>query len=155
MRLGDSSYKKSINALKKGARFRLFGPMGEFAVSTRGRALVFLVSGIGITPILALLKELKKAKFGRPVYLFYTNRSEENAAYHRQLQNIDMPNFEYVPVFTKTQDRINSQLLESRLHALCDFDYYLVGHHEFLQSMRSLLLDKGVDREQIIVDDFG
>jgi all-trans-retinol 13,14-reductase len=155
MRLSDSSYKKSIDTLKEGDRCRVFGPMGDFAVATRDRGIVFLVSGIGITPILPLLKEVEKNPPPHSVYLFYSNRTEDAAAYHAELQSIAIPTYEYVPVFTGTQERINAQFLESKLKSLQAFDYYVIGHHEFLQSMRSLLLDNNVDKKQIIVDDFG
>ena len=54
-----------------------------------------------------------------------------------------------------TCQSINARLLETKLKSLQAFDYYVIGHHEFLQSMRALLLDSNVDRKQIIVDDFG
>jgi all-trans-retinol 13,14-reductase len=155
MRLSDSRFKKSIDTLKGGDRCRLFGPMGDFCVLPRDRGIVFLISGIGITPILPLLKELEKTGLTHPVYLFYSNKTEEAAAYHDELQQFALPAYEYVPVFTATQARINAQLLEDKLASLQAFDYYLIGHHEFLQSMRTLLLDNNVDKNQIIVDDFG
>ena len=155
MRLSNSSFKKSCNALEKGDKLRLFGPMGHFSVSTENRGVVFLISGIGITPIISLLKELEKIKFTQPVYLFYTNRSEEVTSYHKLLQNITIQNYKYVPVFTRTDKRINDQFLESKLGSFEPFDYYLVGNNKFIGSMRSLLLAKNVNKEQIIVDDFG
>lgn len=86
MRLSQSSYKKSVVALQKGERCRVFGPMGDFSVATSTRGVVFLVSGIGITPVLPLLKELKKQSCSKPVFLFYSNRYEKAAAYDEQLQ---------------------------------------------------------------------
>jgi all-trans-retinol 13,14-reductase len=103
MRLSDSSFKKSVYTLELGGKCRLFGPMGSFSVTTNGRGIVFLISGIGITPVLPFLKELKKSSSSQPVYLFYSNRTEAAAAYHRELQAIAIPTFKYMPVFTEKQ----------------------------------------------------
>jgi len=102
MRLSNSSYKKSVMALKVGDQCRLFGPMGNFSVSTNNKGIVFLISGIGITPVLPLLKELEKAKFSQPVYLFYSNKALETASYHEQLKLISISDYKYIPVFTNS-----------------------------------------------------
>ena len=70
-------------------------------------------------------------------------------------QALDDVRFHYVPVFTGTQDRINSGLLQEVLGRLGDYDYYIVGHHDFLASMQTMLAAKDVARSQINVDDFG
>lgn len=156
MRLSQSSYKKSANALHDGDRCRVFGPMGDFSVTAGTRGIVFLVSGIGIMPILPLLKDLEEHSFPKPVFLFYSNRYKKAAAYHEQLKTIDLANYEYVPVITSQSPRINVELLSSKLStSLLDYDYYLVGTSEFLHSMQGLLLENEVDRSQIVMDDFG
>jgi all-trans-retinol 13,14-reductase len=155
MRLSDSSFKKSVHALELGGKCRLFGPMGSFSVAGNGRGIVFLISGIGITPVLPFLKELEKSGISQPVYLFYSNRTEAAAAYHRELKAVAMPTFKYIPVFTGSQARIDSPFLEDELGSFAEFDYYLVGTHGFLDSMQSLLRANNVNEAQIYADDYG
>jgi len=156
MRRSESSYKKSVDALQAGEQCRVFGPMGDFNVKVGTRGIVFLVSGIGITPVLPILKDLEKQSFSNPVFLFYSNRYEKSAAYHEQLKSIDLPTYEYVPVTTRKQPRINADLLKTKLPTpLADFNYYLVGTSNFLDSMQGMLLENEVERSQIVMDDFG
>ena len=156
MRISQSSYKKSANALQKSERCRVFGPMGDFSITAGDRGIVFLVSGIGITPVVPLLKDLEEQSFAKPVFLFYSNRYEKSAAYQEQLQAVCLADYTYVPVTTSKEPRIDAELLKYKLSmSLADFDYYLVGSSKFLHSMQGLLLENGVKRSQIVVDDFG
>jgi ferredoxin-NADP reductase len=90
IRLSDSSYKKNIIKLKAGDDFRVFGPMGDFSITSKNKGIVFLISGIGITPILPFLKDLEKSNYGHPIYLFYSNRTEEKTTYHEELKSIKL-----------------------------------------------------------------
>lgn len=155
MRLSSSSYKKSVNDMKTGDQCRVFGPMGDFSVETNKKGIVFLVSGIGITPIMPFLKELEKNKFNQPIYLFYSNKAEENTAYHQHLKSVGMPNYKYVPVFTNTQPRIGKDMLIKELKELNNYDYYLVGTNAFTESMQQLLQSNNIKKENIKTDDFG
>jgi ferredoxin-NADP reductase len=154
MRLSHSSYKKSVDAMQIGERCRLFGPMGDlFSAGSRG--IVFLVSGIGITPVLPILRDLEKQSFSKQVVLFYSNRYESGAAYHEDLEAVDLADYSYVKVVTSKMPRINADLLKSKLASLDEFDYYLVGTSDFLRSMQELLDENGVDKSHVVMDNFG
>ncbi len=160
MRSGDSSFKQNIENAQEGDLFCLYGPMGDFtlndaAKSGKPKGVVFLISGIGITPILPFLEELKKRSFSEPVYLFYSNRTEEKTAYHDHFKAIDMPSFHYVPVFSKTMGRINEAMLQAELKDLTAFDYYLVGTKNFVENMENCLHDNSVAKSAIKSDSFG
>lgn len=116
---------------------------------------MLLISGIGVTPIPALLKQARKSGISQDIYLFYSNRTEAAAAYHDQLQTSDDTRFHYLPVFTASQPRINSGQLRETLETLDQTDFYIIGHHDFLASMQAMLADNDVPRSQVFVDDFG
>jgi len=155
MRLSESNFKKNINNVKVGDQFRVFGPMGDFILSIRKKGIVFLISGIGVTPIVPFLKELEKKNFDQPIFLFYTNKTKKEAAYHELFLSNTLPSFHYVPVFTQLENRIDESLLQEKLKDFKVFDFYLVGTRGFLKSMKSILLLKGVANDSIKVDDFG
>lgn len=155
MRLSQSSYKKSVDAMQIGERCRLFGPMGDLFSMSGSRGIVFLVSGIGITPVLPILKDLEKQCFSKKVVLFYSNRYESGAAYHEDLKAVNLAHYSYVKVITSKMPRINADLLKSKLASLDDFDYYLVGTSNFLRSMQELLYENGVDESHVVIDNFG
>eukprot|EP00529_Nitzschia_sp_RCC80_P004986 CAMPEP_0113466200 /NCGR_PEP_ID=MMETSP0014_2-20120614/14144_1 /TAXON_ID=2857 /ORGANISM="Nitzschia sp." /LENGTH=951 /DNA_ID=CAMNT_0000358405 /DNA_START=442 /DNA_END=3297 /DNA_ORIENTATION=+ /assembly_acc=CAM_ASM_000159 len=180
----QTSYKRSCEEMEVGDTVTLYGPMGDFGRDIffvkdshddhedTGRGIVFLVAGIGITPVLPILQELfrmgscQKKGWNRHVYLFYSNRYADQAAYHNDLQTMAVSNaavrggwdFQYVPVTTSTQPRISIDTLTATLlnKDLTQFDYYIVGATPFLQSMESILTRQGrVPASQINSDDFG
>ncbi|MES2675765.1 MAG: FAD-dependent oxidoreductase [Pseudomonadota bacterium] len=155
MRLSESSYKKSIKSMVPGDKYMVYGPLGNFSVSTEARGIVFLVSGIGITPILPLLKELHKQNYAKPVYLFYSNKTASTTAYHQLLETIPLPSFKYISICTQDQTRINENMLKEALIKFDIFDYYIVGGGNFISAMKHTLLANGVPKEQIKIDDFG
>ena len=155
MRSSNSSFKRSCEALQPGDCATIYGPTGEFTLKPRNSSLVFLVSGIGISPVLPMLRELAQQSHENPVHLFYSNKKEDTAAYHRQLSNPGILKYSYVPVFTNTDGRINEKILQKRLSNLLKPEYYIVGSSGFLISMVEMLEKSGVRADQIHTDDFG
>ena len=156
MRLSDSCFKKNINEMNTDDYFRVYGPIGNLTPPIKKRKnIVFLIAGIGITPILPFLKELENSNFDKSSFLFYSNKTEEDASYHSYIKNITLKKFNYIPIFTNTQDKININLLEERLKKLDEYDYYLVGTNDFTKDMKEILLSRNVSLKNINMDNFG
>ena len=155
LRKSSSSFKRSCDSMQPGETATIYGPDGDFTLKNLKRGLVFLVSGIGISPIIPFLKELVKRQYDQPVYLFYSNRTEEEASFHRYIQSVDLQNFHYKPVFTGTQERISGEMIIRELSDPGNFEYYIVGASGFLYSMTGILGNLEIPQERIHTDDFG
>jgi all-trans-retinol 13,14-reductase len=155
MRSSSSSFKKSCEALQAGDLATIYGPIGEFTLKPKSTGVVFLVSGIGISPVLPMLRELEQQEYAKPVYLFYSNKTEDSATYHQQLKNSGIKNYTYVPVFTGSEERIHINTLKKTVGDLPDLDFYIVGSSGFLNSMLEMLEKNRVPAEHIFTDDFG
>ncbi len=155
MRLSTSSFKRSIEKMAPDDTATIFGPTGNFLVDDSDTNIVFLISGIGITPILPLLRDLELKKHKGDVRLFYTNKKIETTAYHNYLNSIQLDNYTYYPIYTSSQNRINEAMLKDKLRNLNDFKYYIVGTSLFVKAMRSILDQNSILPEKIKVDDFG
>ncbi|WP_281615788.1 FAD-dependent oxidoreductase [Flammeovirga sp. SubArs3] len=156
MRYSDSSFKKSIKEMDLNTVCKIYGPIGSFSTQNATKGISFIVAGIGITPILPLLKELENQHYSNPVYLFYSNKNEVSTAYHHELQEVQLENFHYVPVFTETEERISAITLFSHLQQWDNFQYYIVGNSSFNKGMKEMLLSNpSINNEDILVDDFG
>ena len=155
MRNSNSSFKKSCEALKPGNKAIIYGPLGTFTLKGDSAGIVFLVSGIGISPVLPMLRELELQNYKGPVYLFYSNKNEDRAAFHNQLNRTGLDNYRYVPVFTGSEERINIQSFKKYISNVKEPDYYIVGSTGFLNSMFEMLQTNGVAASHIFTDDFG
>lgn len=158
MRKSNSSFKKNIATITQGDTLTIFGPIGNFLLDDLDdfdSNIVFLISGIGITPIIPMLKDLVGKKHKGKIVLFYTNKSIETAAYHNELQSVLLENYSYFPIYTLNGKRINEILLKDKLKNLDDFKYYIVGTKSFLKTMQEILVKNNVNSDKIKIDDFG
>ena len=155
MRKSNSSFKKSCESMEQGDTVTIFGPEGDFTLAEKGAGMVFLVSGIGITPVIPMLKELEKREYSQPVILFFSNRSMDDAVCQQYLQSVKLPAYRYVPVISGTHGRISKEWISRELDNPSEFVYYLVGARSFLDTMTGILQEMQVQSEQILTDDFG
>ncbi|WP_454945543.1 FAD-dependent oxidoreductase [Capnocytophaga granulosa] len=153
MRLSDSAFKRSVAEMFIGDTATIFAPMGNFILRP-SQHMVFFAAGIGVTPIIAMLKELEQQRFAGQVTLCYSCKRETAAAFHKDLQHISLANYTYLPVFTEYQKRIDSIFVSEHIPALLESDCYIVGTHVFIQGIEQMLLRKGVKQEAIVKDDF-
>ena len=154
VRLGASSYKKSLQAMQPGSMATIYGPMGNFKINDLNRPVVFLVAGIGITPVIPLLKELDKQNCQHSIHLFYCNKTLEAAAYHEDILKIKT-GITCKNVCTATECRVNIDIVKEYLVDMSKYDFYIVGTSDFLRSMHTMLAGAGVQRNNIFADDFG
>ena len=85
--LGD--FTSSVGQLEPGSRAYVDGPYGAFSY-TRSEAagFVFIAGGIGITPILSMLRTLADVDDPRPMTLLYANRSETDVLFDVELDEL-------------------------------------------------------------------
>jgi len=155
MRKSKSSFKKSCEALQSGDKATIYGPTGTFKLNPSSLGIVFLVSGIGISPVLPMLEELKKRNYESPVCLISSNREESRAVFHEQLMEPGLKSYTYIPVFTGTEKRITAETLKKIPGELRELEYYIVGTSNFLNSMTEMLEECGIGSNQINTDNFG
>lgn len=81
-----SSFKNALDSLKIGGQILAKGPDGDFIVEN-SKEKVFIAGGIGITPFIALLRNLKLKKGRDKITLLYGNRSN-NILFKSELDEI-------------------------------------------------------------------
>jgi ferredoxin-NADP reductase len=75
LRLGEAPIDTAIAALQVGDSLDAGAPTGAFAAAEDGDLLVFAAGGTGITPLIAMLKQLIINKDRRRLHLIYAVRS--------------------------------------------------------------------------------
>src|SRR5262245_3441448 len=85
-RMRDTAFKRVLKAMPSGGRVSLRGPAGMFTLDPAdARPAVFLAGGIGITPFVSILRNAAQTKLARDLWLFYSNRRPEDAAFFDEL----------------------------------------------------------------------
>lgn len=97
------NYTSRLKDLSPGSRASVDGPYGIFTLSTAGRRpVVFIAGGIGITPILSMLKSLKKDD-DREVLLFWAVQTRADLVYGTEIEAAAgrIGSMRYVPVLSE------------------------------------------------------
>lgn len=166
-RMRDTAFKRVMRALGAGAKLQLRGPIGEFTLHDGDVApAVFLAGGIGITPFVSMLRQAAHDGLRRRLYLFYSNRRPEEAAFLSELQQFESRNANYRFIGTMTgmekslqpwngaRDRIDQDMLARVIDDMFAPVYYIAGPPAMVDAMQDMLLGAGVKAERIRSDEF-
>lgn len=86
--LGD--FTSTIGSVKVGETAWVDAPYGTFGIDLRPEAsgYVFIAGGIGIAPILSMLRTLADRQDRRPLWFFYGNRVWDRVAFREELDEL-------------------------------------------------------------------
>ena len=162
-----SSY---IFNLKKGDKVIISGPFGEFFARDTKKEMIFVGGGAGMAPMRSLIfDQFKRLKSDRKATFWYGARSKKEMFYVDDFNKLqkENENFSWHVALSDShpEDKwkghkgfIHNILYEQYLKdhpAPEDCEYYLCGPPIMNKSVIDMLIDLGVDREDIMLDDFG
>jgi len=166
MRMRNTAFKSALKAAALGTKFIVSRPRGSFTLHKDiTRPAVFLAGGIGITPIRSILQCATQERLPHKLYLFYSNREADDAAFIEELQSMTVqnPNFTFVPTVTghKTvawpyeKGHVNREMLTRYLRGLNGPIYYIAGPSGMVTAMTGLLNASGVSDDDMKTEEFG
>jgi predicted ferric reductase len=153
--LGD--FTRTIKTIQPGTRAYLDGPYGAFSVDMElAPGYVFLAGGVGITPVMSMLRTLADRRDGRPLVLFYGNKTWESATFREQLEELQQRlNLKVVHVVEDPADGwegergfITAELLARYLpEERLGFEYFICGPVPMMNAVDKALRRLGVPVE--------
>jgi ferredoxin-NADP reductase len=166
-RLRDTAFKRVLRDAPLGTEVKLDAPYGSFTLhNNTAKPAVFLTGGIGITPVRSLLLQATHDQLPHKLFLFYSNRRPEDAAFLDELSSLGdkNPNYKFVGTMTdmansaKPWDGETGYLTKEILAKhIDDFSlpiYYICGPAAMVAAMRKLLNEVGVDDDDIRTEEF-
>jgi ferredoxin-NADP reductase len=166
-RLRSTAFKRNLNSLPLGTELLLEGPFGSMTLPRNtARPAVLLAGGIGITPFRSLVWSETESLSARELFLFYSARVPEEAAFREELQDMEQHNSRYKFICTVTQPkkskmawsgetgRISIELLSKWIADLKVPIYYIAGPPAMVTGVRQMLIDAGVAEEDIRAEEF-
>lgn len=166
-RLRDTAFKQVLKDLPIGTEVKFDGPYGDFILQKNTqKPAVFLIGGIGITPVRSIIKQSTNDQSGHKIYLFYSNRRPEDTAFLSDLSDMarQNSNFTFVPTMTDMDKSsqpwdgetgyINADMIRKYLKEITTPRYYLAGPAAMVKAMRELLVGMNVDEDDIKTEEF-
>ncbi len=133
--LGD--FTSRIGRLEAGSRLFLEGPYGAFTLDQRvGKGAMFVAGGIGITPIMSILRTLRDSQDHRALTLIYGGKRLPDLAFYDEIEQMKTTmNLRVIYVLEQPpeswegeQGYITPALLEQvRPPSLADMEYFVCG----------------------------
>lgn len=167
-RLRDSAFKRVLRTLPVGGEINIDGPFGSFTLHKDvSRPAVFLAGGIGITPFRSILLQATTDALPHRLFLFYSNRRPEDAAFLEELQGLEKQNSRFTLVATMTESeaarqgwkgsrrRISGEMIRQAVGPFTSPIFYVAGPPGLVRAMQSMLRESGVEADNIRAEEFG
>ena len=155
--------------LKPGDEVTISGPYGEFFIQETDAEMVYIGGGAGMAPLRSHIFELLKTqKSDRKISFWYGARSLREVFYEDEFEALakEFPNFSWNLALSEPLPEDNwtgpTGFIHQVLHdnylrdhpAPEDCEYYLCGPPMMNDAVLDLLENMGVERENIMFDDF-
>ena len=165
-RMRDSAFKRTLKALPQGASVRIDGPFGDLTLGGSERSAVLIAGGIGITPFMSMLRQAAHDHSPQSLFLAYSNRRPEDAAFLDELQELERRNRNFHLMATMTDmgksarewsgetGYIDADKLQRLAGDLAAPLYYVVGPPAMVEAMQQTLGGAGIAAEKIRTEEF-
>jgi Na+-transporting NADH:ubiquinone oxidoreductase subunit F len=162
-----SSY---IFNLKPGDEVVISGPYGEFFARETDNEMIFIGGGAGMAPMRShIFDQFRRLGTKRKVSFWYGARSLREAFYVEDFDSIaaEFENFDWHLALSEPLDEDNWSGLVGFIHQVLfdnylkdhpapeDCEYYICGPPMMNDAVIQMLTDLGVERENVMFDDFG
>lgn len=157
--------------LKPGDEVTVSGPFGEFFARETDKEMCFVAAGAGMAPMRShIFDQFHRLKTKRKTTFWYSARNLRESFYIEEFNALQEqhPNFRWHLVLSEPRPEDNwtgpvglvrhnvlRDLYLKDHPAPEDIEYYLCGPDVMNKAVIRMLLDLGVDRENIMLDDFG
>ncbi|WP_415891537.1 NADH:ubiquinone reductase (Na(+)-transporting) subunit F [Neptuniibacter sp. PT8_73] len=156
--------------LVEGDKITVYGPFGEFFATDNDSEMVFIGGGAGMAPMRShIFDQLKRLNSTRKISFWYGARSLRESFYNEEYDMLqgENDNFKWHLALSDPQPEDNWDGMTGFIHNVLyenylkdheapeDCEYYMCGPPMMNSAVIQMLLDLGVERENIFLDDFG
>lgn len=164
-RMRDTAFKRVLKELPIGTEVEFDAPYGDFTLhKTETMPAVFVIGGIGITPVRSMIAQATHDKTSHSLTLLYANKTPADAAFTNDFESFaaSNPNFTFVPVMSSSSEsewsgengHITETILKKYVPELARPMYYLSGPAGMVAAMRKLLVSAGINEDNIKTEEF-
>lgn len=161
----SGDFTEKIGSIFEGEQAYIDGPHGHFIIGDQEfKGIVMIAGGIGVAPMISIIKEMAYQKDSRPVRLLYGNRIESQIAFQYELKKasqdiklqVDYVLSEPSPDWEGLTGYLDSTIIQEALDMPRpnEWLYLLCGPPAMLDSAVETLKLEGIPNRQIIYEKF-
>ena len=157
-KLSDSDFSSALKGLKQGVWARIDAPYGNFIFEGEHERIGLLGGGIGITPFISICKYCTDMHLNTKITLLYGNRTEEDIAFRRELEEMQRQNKNLKIVFTLNQATsewkgptglITAEMIKKEIPDYKETVFYTCGPPAMVQIMGKLVEQMGLPKARL------
>ena len=135
--------------VKEGQSIAMSAPSGKFIFTgDEANAVVLLAAGVGITPLMAMIRYLTDRAWPGDIHLLYSNKTEADVIFLREIEELQsrFKNLHVTLTLTRNESkswthltgRIDAELLTRTVPDLVNLPIYICGPNEMLRATRRI-----------------
>ena len=141
----------------EGDRIQVSAPAGRFLFAGHeAERIVLVAGGVGITPMMSIIRSLTDRAWPGAIYLLYSVRRREDVIFEAELEHLQrrFGNLQVEIVVSSQQGHITREVIERRVPGLTSGPVMVCGPDPMMVAMRRLLVDMGVPDGDILQEEF-
>jgi ferredoxin-NADP reductase len=151
-------FANGLSALVPGDEVLIRGPFGEFTFMGEYDRVVFLSGGIGITPLISMIRHATDLRLSTRITLLYSARTEADVLFGNEMEQMMAQNPSLNVIITLTvpdpawrgkTGRIDRNLIEHEIPDPQEQVYYTSGPPVMVDAMVAMLEELGVQKDRI------
>jgi len=163
----SGDFTSTLGSTKPGDRASVMGPFGRFSCSLLPPSdkYVFIAGGIGITPFMSMLRDMRLRSIEKEILLIYCNRTEKDIVFSEELRELSestsSTDLRIIHLLSKPEHswtgekgRLNIEKLRKFVSDLSGKSFYVCGPPPMMNSVEKSLKRMGVETENIHIEKF-
>jgi predicted ferric reductase len=163
----SGDFTTTIGRIEPGEPATIDGPFGRFShiFHTLGEELVFVAAGVGITPLMSMLRYMRDRHEARRVLLVYANRTAADIVFRKELESMEArgyPALKTIHVLSQPpldwvgrSGRVDTAYLKSLCGDFSGKSFYICCPPTMASALIRGLQNAGVSSRRIHADYFG
>ncbi len=152
--------------LTEGGTLDISAPGGRLTFTGKeADSIVLLAGGVGITPMMSVIRYLTDIGWPKDIYLFYSCRHPEEFIFREELEYLQArhPKLHVLVTMTKAKkeewpgprERLNKTLLSEFIPDISSKRVHICGSVPMTAAAKSILSELGLPKEQVKSESFG
>lgn len=133
--------------------FQISGPFGSFVLN-KSKYICFLTAGVGIAPIICMIRDIYRKRENKKIFLFFSNKYANCIPFKNELKRYGNVDKNFKCIFTLTREkkngyeygRINMDMIFKYIKRPKNYTYYICGPRDFVISMVHILKENDIKK---------